>query len=689
MDSRWTRPITVAVVVTATVVVFRRHLFSGYTFPWDFWGKYSAGPAFVSSSVGAGNPFDWTPFSGGGAPLAVDLQVGLYFPVWWLLGVLHIPATISVVTLVQILHIPFGAAGVFLLARRRSIALPWAAVAAIGYVFFGGFYGNAEHADIFRGFAYLPWLLWSITIPIDGRRRTAIVAFPILMWLTGSGAYPGQIVSFTLLCALYAGVELMMKPSDRRQWLTYGFAFAAALAILAAIVTPYLSADSAGLLWRPTPSTVEQRAIWALRPVDSLGLYLSAFSWHFEGTIYQWAIGAPLLVGLAGLRRPALRGHPGLVVIGGAALALATLPAWLPAGRLLAAIPILDASRFPAADYKAPAALALLLLCVVGWQGLFQRPRVAGAAAIGAALAAGVLVAPQHTSIPPTERLPLLLLVLAASVSLPLVASRAPRLALIALVTLVAVDGGRSVADTEHESGTRPWEVNGDYVVARRERDEGARRAREVLAAPIPRRPARMPPGAPLDKAPGGTEQDALGYYGVGYYLSDFGGTITSARHTIRTNPKLEALMLQSWTAWAWPCEARLCESGSVNLPAMPWPETTSVRTTSYGVDHITYAVALRVPSLVIENETWFPGWRADDDRIRLVSVGGALRGWVLPAGTYRFTAEFHPAQRTEQLLLGLLAVAAWLASVSACCRRATIDAKVSSPLPAEAETQP
>lgn len=645
----------------ATVVVFRRHLFSGYTFPWDFWGKYSAAPSFVSSALGAGRPFDWTPFAGGGAPLSVDLQIGHYFPVWWLLGLLRIPATISVVTVVQILHIPFGAAGVFLLARRRSIGRPWAAVASIGYVFFGGFYGNAEHADIFRGFAYLPWLLWSVTLASDGRRRGVIAAFPVLMWFTASGAYPGQVVSFTLLCGLYAGIELWLSPRRRSEWTSFLMAFVAALAVVGAIVLPYLSAESAGLLWRPTPSTVEQRAFWALRPVDSFGLYLSSFSWHFEGTIYQWAIGAPLLVGLAGLRKGALRRHVGLLAVGGVALAQAALPSWLPAGRLLGALPIIDASRFPAADYKAPAALALLLVCVVGWQGLFQRPRVAGTALVGSVLLVGLVLAPQYTSIPPTEVILLLVGVVVASAFLPLLVRRDPRAALLGLVTLVVVDGGRMVADTEHESGTRPWEVDGHFVIARNERDEGARRARTVLATPVERRPARVPPGAPLDKAPGGTEQDALGYYGLGYYLSDFGGTITTARHTIRTNPDLEALMLLPWTAWTWPCTEGLCGSDEVALPTLPWQEASTVRTSSYGVDHITYAVDLPARSLLVENETWFPGWRADDDRIRAVAVGGALRGWVLPAGTYSFTTEFHPAQRTQQILLGLLALAGWV----------------------------
>lgn len=662
------------VVVLVTVVVFRRHLFSGHTFPWDFWGKYSASPALVGAAARAGLSYDWTPFAGGGTPLAVDLQVGMYFPVWWLLGLAGIPSTITAITTVQILHLPLAAAGIYALARRRSLPTPYASIAALVFLFFGGFYGNAEHADIFRGFAYLPWILWSLTVTSNPQRRWAILAFPIAMWMAASGAYPGQVVAFLVVGAVYACAELLTKATDRTLRVAYALAFTAGTAVVAAIVYPYVYAETAGLLYRPTPATVEQRAVWALRPVDSFGLYLSSFAWHAEGTIYQWAIGAPVLVGLVGLSRRALRDHLALTLAGAAALLLAILPAWRPTGRLLAALPVLDASRFPAADYKGPAGVVLILFGMLGWQGLMRRPRTAAVVTAGALLLVGLLAAPQHTRVPPTEATALLVAVLASSCALPLLARRATGVALLALGAVVIVDGGRLVASTEHESGTRPWDVRGDFVVARHERDEAARTVADVLATPVARRPARVPPAASLEAAPGGREQDALGYYGLGYRLSDFGGTITKARYRVRTNPGLEALMVQPWTAWAWPCDAQRCSNGEVGLPVMPWPETSSVNTVEYGMDWIRYEVNLATRSLMVENETYFPGWRANDDRIRAVEVGESLRGWVLPAGRYAFTAEYHPAYRPAQALLAGLALFASLGGGRA-LRRAPVHA--------------
>lgn len=62
----------------------------------------------------------------------------------------------------------------------------------------------------------------------------------------------------------------------------------------------------------------------------------------------------------------------------------------------------------------------------------------------------------------------------------------------------------------------------------------------------------------------------------------------------------------------------------------------------------------------MVENEFAAPGWKADRDDIRPVVVAGALRGWVLPAGRYRFTASYAQPERTAQITLAALALLAW-----------------------------
>ena len=62
------------------------------------------------------------------------------------------------------------------------------------------------------------------------------------------------------------------------------------------------------------------------------------------------------------------------------------------------------------------------------------------------------------------------------------------------------------------------------------------------------------------------------------------------------------------------------------------------------------YEVNLDSPLAIVENEPYYPGWRArvcrDDScsgTIRARSVAGVLRAWELPAGKYRLVTYFEP----------------------------------------------
>ena len=179
----------VALVVGAT---YHRHLFAGWSFPWDFVGKFTATPPFVAVTAGQGRWTEWAPFVGGGVPVAADPQSGLYFPLWSLLGAANVPLTLSTLTAIQVLHVGAGALGVAALARSRRVPHPWALVAGVAYALFGGFFGQAQHADYFRGFAYAPWLLFALTLPAPGLPWKRLMALPLVAWLIAAGAYPGH-----------------------------------------------------------------------------------------------------------------------------------------------------------------------------------------------------------------------------------------------------------------------------------------------------------------------------------------------------------------------------------------------------------------------------------------------------------------------------------------------------------------
>src|ERR1700722_4399210 len=258
-----------------TVVLFKQQLFDHWTFPWDFVGAYTTTPAFVAASVGVGHLPAWSPYVASGFPVDVDPQAGLYFPGWWLLGGLGIPATLRVLTAVQVAHVMFASIGVLALARARRLGWSWAAVAAVAYLFFGGFYGEAEHSDIIRGFAYLPWLLWALTPPRGGGRWIRLAAVPLLAWLIASAAYPGQIVSFGLTGFVYVGVTMWSDDWGlwRRYRLALVFAVVSAGAVVIAVLLPYLRAEQAHELYRVFEPTAAERAGESISPRYLLGVY--------------------------------------------------------------------------------------------------------------------------------------------------------------------------------------------------------------------------------------------------------------------------------------------------------------------------------------------------------------------------------------------------------------------------------
>ena len=659
---------SVATLTVLTLLVFRHHVFQAWTFPWDFLGTYTTTPPFVAASVGTGHLFSWTPFVAGGFPVAVNTQAGLYYPVWWLFGVLGIPLTLTALTYVQVAHVLLGALGVLALARARRLEWPWALCAAAAYLMFGGFYGGSEHADIVRGFAYLPWLMWSLTPPEIGPWRR-LIALPPLAWLIVSGAYPAHTVSYGIIGAVYVAVALR-NVEWRRHALALVLAVASSGAVALVVLLPYLLADHGQQLYRAALPTAPVRASQSFGLIDALGLYLNPFAWTYDGSITSWAIGAPILIGLACLRGVTLRRHLPLVIAGGVALALATTPKIGFIGEAMVSLSLLFPSRFPAADYKAAVVIALIILAAESWSDVANRrvnARVRAPAA-GVLLVMGALLAPS-TYAQPTRTYWLLALVIAATVALAMSRPRA-RIFVCLLLPLIVVDGYRAARDEMLLGNTPSWLVSAGGAAPARARDAYVRDLPQRLLQTVPERPARTAAVAPVAQFPTGTNDDSLGWIAGGYRLMDYGGTIEQSRWRVQMSPTWTALMLAPWSAYTFPCAQVGCRAGTVRLPAPSnWHRSAAVRTLAYGTNGIRYAVDVPEPMLMVDNELSVAGWQASLPGVRLVDAGIPLRAWRLPAGSYEFTARFEQPGRVLQSLAAVVALLLWLACIAAVLR--------------------
>ncbi|CAN5872500.1 hypothetical protein BH23ACT12_BH23ACT12_00150 [soil metagenome] len=659
----------IAFMAVTTVAIFWRHLFSGWAFPHDYLA-FSRWGVFHTNTLGAGHFTEWIPFIGGGMALPNIAASGAYFPLWWVMGVLHIPATVTVLSFVHAGHILLGGTGVFVLAISLGVDRRWALVAGTAFLFFGGLYSNGFHDLVVRGQTYAPWLLWTLTPPKEQSRGWLKVLFlPLWAWVFATGGYPGQVMAFLQVGGVYLAAHLWLSRTRLKEFLPYlAAAVVASIAVITAVYLPGLVSDRAGELYRPFPPTVYWRGIFALHPIDFLGLYLNPFAWDTPvALITGWAVGAVVLIGLTAVGRQELRRKLPLVLAGITAFLLAFLPSWTPAGRIMASIPLLYPSRLPASDSKALAGVALVILGAIGWSriaaGAAERP-LPLAAGLGLLLIAGALLAPQYTAVPPA-RYPLLVAApVAAAALVILLRTRLNPKILVALVLLLTVaEGARVVIDMQIFPGRAPWAIPAEEFPERALHNRQARQLRNQLDDPPATRPGRIPEKSADLALLGGDPNDALGYLGNSYNLGDFGSFLTTARRRVTLDPELRALMYRPWTAWVWSCEEIDCSGRVIKVPEFNGKESDRVRTLSYGLDTIRYRVDLPEDSLMIENETWARGWSADRAGIEPVSVDGTLRGWVLPAGEYGFTASYALPERGIQLGLAAIALTAMAVS--------------------------
>src|SRR5262245_14232098 len=210
--------IAAAFLALQNLAIFAFHYAGIYGFPWDFNGTYYGVPAYWTSAVARGILPRWIPFSAGGYPFALNLQSGFFYPPFWIFPALGIPYTLRVAVAFQCLHVLAGAIGMYLLLKLVVEDRRTALAGAAAYQFFGGFYSNAEHADIIRAFALLPWFLFALTRRAeDGPRLPARAwSLPIVIFLLATGGYP-----FALPAALFLGVahgfaEVLGKPGAPR-----------------------------------------------------------------------------------------------------------------------------------------------------------------------------------------------------------------------------------------------------------------------------------------------------------------------------------------------------------------------------------------------------------------------------------------------------------------------------------------
>ncbi|MET0434562.1 MAG: hypothetical protein ABW025_10375, partial [Cellulomonas sp.] len=317
----------------------------------DFLGSYST-EAFAWWRDGSFfDPQQWMPYTWGGYPSATALQSSAwYLPVGLASAVTDY--SVRVAAAVQALHVVLGALGMYVLARRMRLGRVAASLGLVAWSFAPGFFANAQHVDIVRGYAWAPWVLLLLSPAWPWRRWWSVPVATLLLWQVLVGIYPGMVVAF-----VYVGLVWVVAHQiwSRPRVTAY---------LLPLAVTVLLAVLLACLKFLPALSVRES--------VEPAGPDASVFGLGILGTVFFPYDGSNLptdmslrsyflpaaVVALLALVPWRDRGTRAPLLTAVACL-LVSLPSW-PWFRLLGDLPGFDLSRFRFSDYR-----PILLACVV------------------------------------------------------------------------------------------------------------------------------------------------------------------------------------------------------------------------------------------------------------------------------------------------------------------------------------
>jgi hypothetical protein len=705
------------------IAIFWEHYFNNVGFPWDFMSAYFAWPAFWTTAVSMGIFPQWIPYQSMGYPMAMNPQSGLYYPIFWIFALLHIPYTLHTAVILQVIHILFGSIGMFFLLNSVFKSSRYAFIGAVAFQFFGGFYSNAEHADIIRAFALAPWLFYIFKLNTESPKVTRLMLFiPILIYFVATGAYPGNFVSTIFIIPVFLSLQLI----DAYLRHSAGTRLLKIMGVLTGlfILGILISTVHLGPIWQGGNELTRfhdysSQKFAGLKMQDFPTLFMSNRPLLGEISMKSIFVTLPMLIFASFVPLAAIKKYWVFIVvmiISFLMVAGPQSPFWQ---AVTSSIPALKLSRFPSSDYRVFVAIPIMILGIAGLRAIIER-RLSGkeflarAAFVVAWFSLGVFslyssvdyYLIQSSQLFVNLEITAAILILTATILLIIfylrknkstrpafanVASKSvllSRSALIIIVILISADGLRVISDMQTWN-ERPFDKT--YLRWNFPLEKNAKFITYSLFENIPNeRPARETTD-PI-KDPYGNNLAWKGYLDGSYMMEDNGNTALLLAHSkAESNIAYRNYMLMKWTPILLdPNVTRSSESMRFSLPVTAIPFRLShqsglcsqfacdsafsnnstnnqVMQTHYGINDVVYHMTLKQPKLMVENELYFPGWEADlifpDKKLKLEAseVNGVFRAWLLPAGDYKMIAHFQFPNLLVYQSISIVSFAIWI----------------------------
>jgi hypothetical protein len=682
--------IVAGLLLLLEIVVFRDFL-SGAVIPqFDFLGVYNLEAYAWWHDGSFFDPPQWMPYLWGGYPAVSVIQNGsFYLPI----GIASAfgPYSLHAAAILAALHVAFGAAGAYVFARRFGASWPAAAFALVGWFFATGFYTNATHVDIARGYAWLPWLMLVVSTRWPWHRWWAIPAAALVVAQSALGVYPGMLVAIAYCLVAWAVVQQVLARPRLRD-----FVIPLVIAGVAGLLTTLVRFLPALLVRGST--TFGTGDLSTFEPA-TLGAILLPYGLPWYGQVapfISYFLPASVLAAIVFIRRFdrtfAMLATPVVVSV------VLGMPFW-PWHDLVRALPGLGLSRFTASDFKAVALFGATMAAALAIDQLLKaarpalgervlRPLILRAAAVGLLIAAFAAVMVKY-GYPVAGSLPQLVLLGVAAAALVLLSLSQHRRAL-RIVVAVALVGVTGVSGT-FAAFSSPGEWRADRVAA--ESSAFGASVDQMLserADPGEQRPARRQPPPPDE------EQDDLNlYWGRGFYdgVPSVYGYVnlrgTESFDVVRAGVESSnPTAVGARVFWSQP---GMVIQGNEDEPPAPGDSErcayfadcgTALRTTPLSYDspeELVYGVVASEEVIVSANEAWYAGWTAtacdDEDRDRCVDLP-TRRGdygqivFDLPEGAWTLTLRYALPQLTTAWVLFGAGVA--IAVIASALRTAT-----------------
>lgn len=651
------------ILILQNGLIFYRHYFKGYGFPWDFTGGYYAFPAFWTGLVSQGYFPTWIPYQQMGYPMDLLLQSGFHYPPLWVFPLLQIPYTLNAAVAFQCLHVLFGAFGMFFFLKRTLGSNGYALIGAFAFQFFGGFYSNSEHVDIIRAFSFTPWLFTAFYI--DRKNKASgwhFFLIPVIIFLLSTGGYPGNLIASILVIALYVFFQLiqhLLNGSSFKETL-YLASIIAGMTILGfGLAFIHLGP---GWLYRGFMFRTEQTINFIPLGIGNIpGLIFNNNIFAEEISMSSAFVTLPIFVLLFFVSGRYLKQWWPIAFVSLVSMWMIGGPNSLLWYLISRSLSLFRYSRFPSSDYRTFIVIPIIFFAVLGLKTILER-EIGWKQFIGRAAGVVVIVAqityfsylPAHqvdvwTEIEPVvhtiQIVTILLIALSGYIFIKKWSSLSHLLLVGIVFVLIGVNGWTVISAME------TWQapdIESVYANLTWSLKENGRLITYQLIEKFPnQRPARAVKENPFDF---GWE----GYLNGRYLQNDLVPNFLKSAQAVNADPVYLQYMLSEWTPLL--LENQNIQSTNLEIPrtvfsdrlrADPQASKNFIQQTRYGINEITYKIALSEPRIFIENEIYFPGWKArlktqnGDTNIQAISTNGVFRTWALPAGNYEMVASF------------------------------------------------